>query len=151
MKKKILYQKRLDQQRADTAEHNRRVRGYSTKEEKEAEAKMEPWRRLENPDKKGLGGKTYLHSGVTTRNRSRSAKERIKRLNEADPRMTNFAPIKGHITDAGRKSRKDLKAMLAREKKAKEMGLTEYEMLKGKGTKKRRKKSIKGILEEQGY
>ena len=157
MKKKILYQKRLDQQRADTAEHNRRVRGYSTKEEKEAEAKMEPWRRLENPDKKGLGGKTYLHSGVTTRNRSRSAKEQIKRLNEADPMVIStdsegkLKKKRGRITSAGRKSRKQLKAMLAREKKAKEMGLTEYEMLKGKGTKKRRKKSIKGILEEQGY
>ena len=144
MKKKKIYKKRLEQQRADTAEHNRRVRGYSTQEEKEAEAKMDPWRRLSNPDPGGLGGKTYLHSGIVERPRSKSPEEQIDRI-------TGYAK-KGRLTRAGKKSRKQLRNIVAREKEAKAKGLTEYELLKGKeGGKKLRKKSIKGILEEQGY
>ena len=163
MKKKEIFQKRLDQLNADVAESNRRIRGSSKGWEKEAEAKMEPWRRLNNPDKKGLGGKTYLHSGVTTRNKSRSAKEQIKRLNEADPMVIStdsegkLKKKKGRITRAGRKSRKDLEAMLKREEEAKAQGLTEYEVLKGKGKKKKKirsfkpKKPVTGMLEAQGY
>ena len=166
MTKKEIYQKRLDQLNADVAESNRRIRGSSKGWEKEAESKMEPWRRLENPDKKGLGGKTYLHSGVTTRNRSRSAKEYIKRLNEADPMVIStdsegkLKKKRGRITRAGRKTRKDLEAMLKREEEAKAQGLTEYEVLKGKGKKNKKKKKIRsfkpkkpvtGMLEAQGY
>ncbi len=157
MKKKEIFQKRLDQRNADSAEGNRRIRGYSKGWEKEAEAKMEPWRRLENPDKGGLGGKTYLHSGVTTRNKSRSPKEQIDRLNDADPWVIRkedgkIVKKRGRITKAGKKQRKDLKAMLKREEEAKAQGLTEHEVLKGKGKKnKKRKKPVKGILEQQGY
>ena len=166
MTKKEIFQKRLDQLNADVAESNRRVRGSSKGWEKEAESKMEPWRRLENPDKGGLGGKTYLHSGVTTRNRSRSAKEQIKRLNEADPMVIStdsegkLKKKRGRITRTGKKSRKDLEAMLKREEEAKAQGLTEYEILKGKGKKNKKKKKIRsfkpkkpvtGMLEAQGY
>ena len=67
---------------------------------------------------------------------------------------------RGRITRTGRKSRKDLEAMLKREEEAKAQGLTEYEVLKGKGKKNKKKKKIrsfkpkkpvKGILESQGY
>ena len=163
MKKKEIFQKRLDQLNADVAESNRRIRGSSKGWEKEAEAKMEPWRRLDNPDKGGLGGKTYLHSGVTHRNKSRSAKEQIKRLNEADPLVIStdsegkLKKKRGRITRTGKKSRKDLEAMLKREEEAKAQGLTEYEVLKGKGKKKKKirsfkpKKPVTEMLESQGY
>jgi hypothetical protein len=144
MKKKEIYKRRLNQLNADVAENNRRVRGHSRGWEKKAEAKMDPWRRLSNPDPGGLGGKTYLHSGIVERPRSKSAEEQIDRL-------TRYAK-KGRLTRAGKKSRKQLRNIVAREKEAKAKGLTEYELLKGKeGGKKLRKKSIKGILEEQGY
>ena len=144
MKKKEIYKRRLDQLNADVAENNRRVRGHSRGWEKEAEAKMDPWRRLSNPDPGGLGGKTYLHSGIVERPRSKSPEEQIDRL-------PGYAK-KGRLTRAGKKSRKQLRNIVAREKEAKAKGLTEYELLKGKeGGKKLRKKSIKGILEEQGY
>ena len=147
MTKKEIFQKRLDQLNADVAESNRRIRGSSKGWEKEAEAKMEPWRRLENPDKKGLGGKTYLHSGVTTRNRSRSAKEQVQRYGDVS-------------TSSGRNTKKQLKSILEREKEAKEKGLTEYEILKKKEKKEKKKKKIRsfkpkkpvtGMLEAQGY
>jgi len=151
MTKKEIYQRRLEQQRADTAESNRRIRGYSTKEEKDAEAKMEPWRRLRNPDKGGLGGKTYLHSGIVERPRSKSSQEQIDRLTAYEK--------KGRLTSAGKKSREQLKNIVAREKEAKEKGLTEYELLKRKEKKNKKKKirsfkpkkPVTGMLEAQGY
>ncbi len=147
MKKKEIFQKRLDQLNADVAESNRRVRGSSKGWEKEAEAKMEPWRRLENPDKGGLSGKTYLHSGVTTRNRSRSAKEQIKRLNEADPMVIStdsegkLKKKRGRITRTGKRSFSD------RYIDPKKIADTRKRAAKNK----KRKKPVTGLLEKQGY
>ena len=114
------------------------------KRRKEFEAEMEPWRTSDFSDKGGLGGKTYLHSGVTTRNRSRSTKEQAQRYGDMS-------------TSAGRNTKKQLKSILEREKEAKEKGLTEYEILKRKEKKKKKirsfkpKKPVTGMLEAQGY
>jgi len=125
-KKKDIVKKRLDQANADRAENNRRVRGTSKGWEKDAESKMEPWRKLENKDEGGLAGKTYIHSGETTRNKSRTPDEQIKYLNKAGNWVANK---NGKITKAGRKQRKQLRNIQNRRQEAKDAGLTEKEMI----------------------
>ena len=157
MKAKEIRQKRIDQVNADSAEGNRRTRGYSKGWEKKAEEKMEPWRKLENPDEGGLAGKTYLHSGVTSREYSRTPKEQIRRLNLADPLVISKdseGKIKkkiGRITKKGRQQRKDLRKVIKERSEAEAQGLTQYEVKQGKGKKNKRKKSKTGLLEMQGY
>tara|TARA_Y100001951_G_scaffold72823_1_gene59743 strand:- start:42 stop:632 length:591 start_codon:yes stop_codon:yes gene_type:complete len=160
MTRKEILKKRRTQRNADIAEHNRRVRyrrwgldedkHYSRKKSKDYkdESQMEPWRRLQKPEnetpqqaqkRKGIGGETYIHSGVTTRNRSRSLPEQIKYMKDAEKSG------EGRITKYGRKNIKTMQAIIDR---GGDMSPFQYNLKKAREAKKKKEQAKKKVKEE---